>query len=120
MKGAVDSSCQVGFPSCADRRAIAAVDLDGDRDLDVAVAGAAGVELLLNGGDGRLSAGGAVPVGSNPSNMTSGDLDVDGDIDLATVNDQGNVSVLLNSSDGTFADVRHYAVGKPAGLHRRR
>ncbi len=50
--------------------------------------------------------------GTNPRNMTSGDYDGDGDIDLATANYNGtNFSVLKNNGDGTYAAAVNYAAG---------
>ena len=44
--------------------------------------------------------------------ITAGDLDNDGDIDLAVANNlSSNVSVLLNFGSGTFAPATNYAVG---------
>jgi hypothetical protein len=52
------------------------------------------------------------PVGGGPQSVFTGDLNGDGDLDLATANyDDDNVSVLLNNGDGTFAPHSVYPVG---------
>jgi hypothetical protein len=88
-------------------------DLDGDGDLDLAVAngGYSNVSVLLNNGDGTFAAHSVYPVGSWPHSVFSADLDGDGDLDLATANQvSANVSVLLNNGDGTFAAHSVYPV----------
>ncbi len=62
-------------------------DLDGDKDLDIAAAqpGAAQIELALNDGAGDFVLAGAFPVGAPATHLSiaAGDLDGDGDTDLA-------------------------------------
>jgi len=49
---------------------------------------------------------------TNPYCITDGDLDKDGDVDLATANYIGqNVSVLSNNGDGTFPSPTNYNAG---------
>ncbi len=88
-------------------------DLDGDGDLDLVVANGGAniwgedgdVSVLLNHGDGTFADNVRYGTGSRPLTVAIGDLDSDGDIDLAVTNENGfNVSVLLNNGDGTFAD----------------
>ncbi len=50
--------------------------------------------------------------GGSPYGVVVVDLDLDGDTDIATVNyNDGNVSILLNNGDGTYADKTDYATG---------
>jgi hypothetical protein len=71
---------------------VAVGDLDGDSDLDLAVAG---VSLLLNDGSGTFAA--AVSYGAAGNSVAICDLDGDSDLDLAVANGGSNhVSVLLN------------------------
>ena len=81
----------------------AAVDLDGDGDLDLAVAnsgllgGVGNVSVLLNNGEGTFAAHVLYGAGDTPVSVTAADLDGDGDLDLATANFYSdNVSILFN------------------------
>lgn len=51
-------------------------------------------------------------VGFQPESVSLGDLDGDGDLDMVVANPLSDeMSVLLNSGDGTFATQIHYAAG---------
>ncbi|MHC4441294.1 MAG: FG-GAP repeat domain-containing protein [Planctomycetota bacterium] len=98
-----------------------AADLDGDGDLDLAVANSlpslyvaryiGNVSILTNDGSGTFSPAGEFFTGSDARSIATGDFDSDGDVDLAVAcygyllipQDTGQVSVLLNKGDGTFA-----------------
>jgi hypothetical protein len=75
-------------------------DLDGDGDLDMAVANFAGdTSVLLNNGDGTFAAQTRFAAGTNPASVSLGDLDGDGEIDMAVASSGSNsVRVLLNQS----------------------
>ncbi len=90
---------------------VATGDLDGDGDLDLAVAnigpppGFGTVSVLLNHGDGTFADDMLYGASDRPFSLAIGDLDGDGDLDLAVANfANDHVSVLLNQGDGTFAD----------------
>ncbi|MCA9304770.1 MAG: VCBS repeat-containing protein [Phycisphaerales bacterium] len=66
----------------------------------------------------------AIAVGLDPRDFVAGDLDGDGDLDLAVVNTYnsnhfacGDISVLFNNGDGTYATEIRYTVGdSPRGI----
>lgn len=89
---------------------LASSDFDADGDLDLAGTDFNSyVRILFN------EAGGAFPrfemvfagdQGGRPDGITAGDLDGDGDVDLATANSQSTyqgISILWNDGSGTFA-----------------
>jgi len=88
---------------------IAAVDVDGDADLDVAACGPDMVNLLLNDGSGSFTLGTPVEGGlSFEFLVEGGDLDLDGIMDLVLVSHATeDIRTSLGSGDGTFI---------PAGL----
>jgi len=102
---------------------ISVSDLDGDGDQDLAVEAGGGVmghiSILKNNGDGTFAPKIDYPVGFAPREFSLGDLDGDGDVDLAVPVESGDslcvcpsnrgVSILLNNGDGTFAGKIFYS-----------
>ncbi len=79
-------------------------DRDGDVDLALASYAGAAVAVLRNRGNGTFEVGSEYTTGtfSNPQGVAAGDLDADGDIDLAVGNLVTNqISIHLNGN-GTF------------------
>ncbi len=86
---------------------VALGDLDGDDDLDMAIAisGSDSVEIMFNNGDGTFVLGAFLPTGDFPGFIVIGDLNGDGDLDLAVTSwTQEVVSVYLNKGGVSFAD----------------
>ncbi len=91
-------------------RSVAIGDLDGDLDLDLAVANGTSddVSVLLGAGDGTFAADVTYGAGNGAYSVAIGDLDGDGDLDLAVANGYSDdVSVLLNDceSEACYADL---------------
>jgi hypothetical protein len=107
-------------------------DVDGDGDLDLVAPNfnSGTVSIRLNGGDatgsntGSFSAGSNVAVGSFPLRVILGDVDADGDLDLAVSNSIiSSATVRLNGGDalgsntGVFSNGSTIAVGNtPTGI----
>ncbi|MFM9962802.1 MAG: beta strand repeat-containing protein [Planctomycetaceae bacterium] len=81
-----------------DNQAIAAADLDGDGDIDLATP----ASILLNTGTGLFAP--AVATNSQADGfMDVGDVDGDGDIDIVIAgNPTGDIDLLINNGNGTF------------------
>ncbi|MHC5002239.1 MAG: FG-GAP repeat domain-containing protein, partial [Planctomycetota bacterium] len=103
----------VNYPIGTQPDGVAAIDIDGDTDLDLAatVDGPDRVAFLINDGTGAYAAGGSVllPNSSSPGAIASGDFDGDLDDDLAiALQDLATVMILINSG-GTFVDGGQFA-----------
>ena len=94
---------------------VATGDFDDDGDIDVAASSEQDfddvVQVLINDGQGGLSAGAVVrwedPRSNDTRAITTGDLDGDGDTDLSWLASQTQnqrVVTALNNGDGTFAE----------------
>ncbi len=96
--------------------AVVACDLDGDMDIDIAVASDGAIErpsyvsIMLNNGDGSFAGSSEHEVPQLPISIDAADLDGDGDNDLAVVSTySGEVSIFMNDGVGTFSDAVSYA-----------
>jgi hypothetical protein len=108
--GTVSFAAKVDFTTGTQPWKISTGDLDGDGKLDIAVANlnSASVSLFLNtSSSGTISFATKVDftTGLSPTNISIGDLDGDGKLDLAVTNNYSNsVSVLRNTgSSGTIS-----------------
>jgi len=102
---------------------LATGDFNGDGNLDVAVPnnGTGNISILLGNGLGSFPAGPPYPTyaaGTGPYDITVGDFNRDGKLDLAVTNQlTNNVSVLLGNGNGTFGVQTPYSVGvQPRGI----
>ncbi len=82
-------------------------DVDGDNDLDVALARGSTTRIYLNGG-GSFSAVTNLSGGGRVAQL--GDLDGDGDLDLARLCNDAPSSVWLNNG-GTWAEITNQSFG---------
>jgi hypothetical protein len=93
---------------------VAAADLDGDLDLDLAVVNEDGtLDVLLNQGGGQFGPPLAYsPIGGLAQSIVAADFDGDDRIDLAVSNfTESTVSVLMNRGGGLFRKPKDFAVG---------
>ena len=101
----------VGFSTLGDPRWLEVADLDGDGDLDLAVAGSRGVELFLGDGTGAILPGPRF-LDASVSSVVAVDLDGDGKPDLVAstrrrlmvLHNQGELRLRATSLDLDGAD----------------
>ncbi len=118
--GVVPESYAAG-PFALGTTSFALADLDGDDALDIVATfffpGA--VSIQFNNGDGTYGPPQTLAAVNSPSDIVVGDLDSDGDLDIAVPNGDGSfldtVSILLNNGNGSFAPPVSYGIGRPAG-----
>lgn len=98
-------------------RAGAVADLDRDGALDLVVPNSLtnDISVLRNNGNGTFAP--AVPYATgrpdgNPAHVAVGDLDLDGELDLAVANytSAGGVFLFFNNGDGTFAAANYLSM----------
>lgn len=101
---------------------LAVADFDGDGDIDIVTSDTGrfwegiSVSLWENDGSGSFSFTAWFDMGNNgPSGITAADFDGDGDVDVATANDEyiecnNTVSVLFNNGNGLFQNATVYSI----------
>jgi hypothetical protein len=98
-----------------DPAALAAGDLDGDGDLDLAVAnyGSDTVRVLLGDGSGTsFTQGASVPVNDGPVSIALADFNNDDQLDLATAaGGFGGLNITLNTGGATFGPTTNFETG---------
>ncbi|WP_324673680.1 FG-GAP-like repeat-containing protein [Hymenobacter sp. GOD-10R] len=105
-------------------RRIALGDLDNDGDLDLVAVGSGfpattTASVRLNDGTGLFSGTQEVLINGSALDVTLGDVDGDGDLDLAAGTrgfDQGTTSVRLNDGTGTFSGSQDIATNDPSSI----
>lgn len=94
--------------------AIGDLDADGKPDLAVADGALSAVRVLLGDGTGAFAsvAGSPFSAGAGPASVAIGDVDRDGEPDLAVADRSGTtISILIGHGDGTFAAPTAFTVG---------
>jgi hypothetical protein len=109
------------YPEGTGPHAVFVGDLDGDNDLDLAVADKRRDKVfrLFNNGDGSFQMSYGHPVCTWPGDIYGADFDNDSDIDLVVGSDNSDtISVLLNRGDGTFSRALNYpGIGNMECVH---
>jgi len=82
-------------------------DLDNDGDLDLIVASGTSTYVMKNIGNGSFTNLASLPLSGTAKDVTTGDLNGDGLVDIATAH--GDVSVFLNQGGGTYGSPVIYA-----------
>ncbi len=93
---------------------VAASDLDGDNEDDLAVIVSGDeVSVLLAEGDGSFLEQSVLTVGSGPRAIVAGQLDAGDVTDLVVANyDSSDLSVLIGNGDGTFGSASTISLGR--------
>lgn len=93
---------------------ITPADLDADGDADLAYTFGKYVAVLFNDGNGAFSGETSYLLDENffvQDDLLAHDFDGDGDIDLATTNSFGYLTVLSNQGNGTYISLFKHALG---------
>ncbi|MBI4164406.1 MAG: VCBS repeat-containing protein, partial [Acidobacteria bacterium] len=92
-------------------------DIDGDGDLDLAVAnwGSNTVSFSRNNGGANFQLLGTFVTETQPATLVLRDFNRDGFLDLATTVSTGNVSIRLGNGDGTFGASTTFATAEGPG-----
>jgi hypothetical protein len=116
---------QAKFTTGAGGNSVQLGDLDSDSDLDIALVNGStdDMSVLLNIGNAVFAPQTRVVVGDFPQGLALGDLDQDGDLDAVVANSgtfpafEGDLNILRNNGNGTFASQARLAVsGRPWGV----
>jgi hypothetical protein len=104
---------EVGYPTGPGATSIVVGDVNGDGYPDLITAGPAGVDLLLNNGNGTYAYYSVISTIA-ASALGLADVDGDGQLDLLVATGSGSAttaSVYLGSGSGTFTKASEFALG---------
>jgi hypothetical protein len=103
----------VNYPAGNGPQSVFCADLDGDGDLDLAVANYSSdnVSIFKNNGNGTFYLDSNYAVGDGPYSVFCADLDTFPGLDLAVAYCRCGVSILMNNGDGTFQPKVDYPAG---------
>ena len=94
----------VSYPTAAGPTYIISDDFNGDKCLDIAIGNLVGISVFLGNGDGSFVKPVEYSDGKeNSEYITSGDFNRDGNLDIVSVNGDGNVKAFLGVGNGTFS-----------------
>ncbi len=93
----------------------AAVDLDGDLDIDLVTLRGDGFRAFVNDGTGLLAAPVLTPIAFNANDYAVGDVNGDGIADIAMTGTRGWFGWALGVGDGTFEIVEQFVSFGAAG-----
>ena len=100
-------------------REIGSGDFDGDGDLDIALMASSNfIRVFLNNGAGTFSGGDAYDVGNQPIHIKVADFNLDGDMDIFTLNAESrDFSLLYGVGDGSFTQATNIPIHNNAELY---
>jgi len=109
---------EIGYPTAPGATYITAGDVNGDGHPDLVTAGAGGVDLLLNNGDGTFAFYSVISTAAASSAQLV-DVNGDGKPDLVVVTGSGSATkatVYLGSGTGTFTQASVFALNGASRL----
>ena len=108
------------YSVCANPTSVLATDInhDGYPDIIVGCTNSALIDVLLNNGSGGFGVATSIgPLSGSPVALVSGDFVGNGNVDVASADSNGNVSIFLNTTgNGTFTASHVTTLGTLSGI----